>query len=150
MSSIRELFSTETRLAHQAMAELRPAFAHDVDGFVALVDGPMRAAGYRLFAAFDDPEADAAAVLGFRPVTSLAWGKALYVDDLSTRAAHRRRGHGRALLATVAAEARRLGCGAVHLDSGHQRHEAHRLYLAVGYRIRSHHFALDLALDPKT
>lgn len=150
MASIRELSSGETRLAHRAMAELRPAFAHDLAGFVALVDGPMRTAGYRLLAAIEDPESDAAAVVGFRPVTSLAWGEALYVDDLSTRAAHRRRGHGRALLAAVAAEARRLGCAAVHLDSGHQRHEAHRLYLAAGYRIRSHHFALDLSLELKT
>jgi GNAT superfamily N-acetyltransferase len=68
----------------------------------------------------------------------------LYVDDLSTRERFRRRGYGRALLEAVAAEAVRLGCEAVHLDSGHHRHDAHRLYLGAGYEIRSHHFVKPL------
>jgi GNAT superfamily N-acetyltransferase len=137
---IRELQPGETGLAHAAMSELRTAFADDREGFVHQVDSRQRPAGYRLLAAFEDDQDEAAAVAGFRRVCSLAWGDVLYVDDLATRASSRRRGHGLALLQAVAAEGRALGFVAVHLDSGHHRYEAHRLYLGAGYQIRSHHF----------
>lgn len=137
---IRELERGDTSLAHAAMAELRTGIATDQAAFVARVDDLQRMQGYRLFAAFDQDDQSAAAVAGFRRLTSLAWGDVLYVDDLSTRARFRRRGYARRLLDAVADEARRLGCRAVHLDSGHHRHAAHRLYLFAGYQIRSHHF----------
>ena len=52
-------------------------------------------------------------------------------------------GHGRALLQWCAAEAQRLGCGQLHLDSGvgPEREDAHRLYFNTGLRITSYHFA---------
>ena len=70
----------------------------------------------------------------------------LYVDDLSTLPAARRRGHARALLDWCAEEAARLGCDALHLDSGvgPQRQDAHRLYFNAGMRISSHHFSREL------
>lgn len=141
---IRELQPGESRLAHAAMAELRPPFAADPDAFISRVDDVQRPQGYRLYAAFNREDTDAAAVAGFRRGTYLAWGDVLYIDDLSTRAAFRGRGYGRALLDAVAAEGIRLGCNAIHLDSGHQRYDAHRLYLAAGYEIRSHHFVRQL------
>ena len=144
MTDIRELQMGQTHLAHAALAELRPAFSDEVDRFVSRVDTVQRPQGYRLLAAFDPDEASAAAVAGFRFIANLAWGDILYIDDLSTRAAFRRRGYGAGLLDAVAAEAARLGCDAVHLDSGHRRHDAHRVYLAAGYRITSHHFVHDL------
>jgi GNAT superfamily N-acetyltransferase len=142
--SIREVEVGETGLAHAAMAELRPAFARDRQRFVDQVDHQQRPAGYRLLAAFEGEDPEAAAVAGFRRLTSLAWGDVLYIDDLSTRDAARRRGHGLALLQAVEEECRSLGCLAVHLDSGHQRYDAHRLYLAADYRIRSHHLVKTL------
>jgi GNAT superfamily N-acetyltransferase len=82
-------------------------------------------------------------VAGFRAGHSLAWGRHLYVDDLSTLPAARRRGHGRALLDWLVEEGRRLGCDQLHLDSGVglDRADAHRLYLNAGLVIASHHFA---------
>lgn len=145
MTDIRELQVGQTHLAHAAMAELRPSYAADVDRFVARIDSVQRPQGFRLLAAFDPDDAAAAAVAGFRSIANLAWGDIIYIDDLSTRAAFRRRGYGAALLEAVAAEAARLDSDAVHLDSGHQRHDAHRVYLASGYRITSHHFARDLS-----
>ena len=44
---VRELLEGETRLAHEAMRALRPAYAAEAD-FVARVDGIQRADGYRL------------------------------------------------------------------------------------------------------
>ena len=55
--------------------------------------------------------------------------------------AHRGRGHAHRLLDWILAEARRLGCAAVHLDSAPHRHAAHRLYLNEGYVISSFHFS---------
>ena len=85
-----------------------------------------------------------AAVAGFRLLEQLKNGLVLYVDDLVTDEAERSRGHGDALLHWLIAYARQQGCAAFELDSGVQRHGAHRFYLRHRMRISSHHFALDL------
>jgi GNAT superfamily N-acetyltransferase len=143
--TIRELGSKETALAYRAMLELRPQIGSE-EQFVARVNDLQRPEGYRLVASFanDDPEAVAAA--GFRTAHFLAWGHALYVDDLSSRPGFRRQGHAGALLDWLLAEARGLGCGQLHLDSGvgPHREDAHRLYLNKRLRISSHHFQVDL------
>jgi len=142
---VRELLPEDTRLAHRAMLELRPRIGAVAD-FVERINRVQRAEGYRLVAAFDPSEADAAAVGGFRVGHFLAWGRAMYCDDLSTRMAFRGKGYGGALIDWMLAEARRLGCEQFHLDSGvgPDRQDAHRLYLNKRMRISSHHFALVL------
>jgi GNAT superfamily N-acetyltransferase len=115
----------------------------DEAAFVYRVDEVQRAEGYRLVGAFDESVSHAVAVAGFRPGHNLAWGRFLYVDDLSTLPEARRHGHGRALLAWLVEEAQRLGCDQLHLDSGvgADRVDAHRVYLNAGMRISSFHFA---------
>jgi hypothetical protein len=79
---IRELEAGETGRAFAAMIELRTAFADDRDRFIAQIDQQQRPQGYRLFAAFEPdapPDADAAAVAGFRRAVFLAWGDVLYL-----------------------------------------------------------------------
>jgi GNAT superfamily N-acetyltransferase len=139
---IREIGPHETRLAFAAMRALRTRLAGEED-FARRVDALQRPEGYRLAGVFEDGAASAVAVAGFRVQHNLAWGRFLYVDDLSTLEAARRRGHGRALLDWLVAEARRLGCDELHLDSGvgPQRAAAHRLYMDAGLLISSHHFA---------
>ncbi len=141
--TIRELMAGETALAYLAMAELRPATSYLAtrEAFVAWVDGRQRPEGYRLVASFAPGLAEAAAVAGFRRLHALAWGDYLYVDDLITLPAFRGQGHADALFAWLADEARRLGCAQIHLDSGMQRHMAHRFYLSHGFDITSLHFA---------
>jgi GNAT superfamily N-acetyltransferase len=137
---IREILPEETALAFGAMRELRTHY-DDEDEFVRRVDGIQRPEGYRLVGSFEDERA--VAVAGFRLMHTLAWGRVIYVDDLSTHPEARGRGHGRALLEWIAAEASALGCAQVHLDSGVEanRLDAHRLYLNTGMRITSFHFA---------
>jgi GNAT superfamily N-acetyltransferase len=127
------------------MLELRP-YAGSVSDFVERVNRRQRPEGYRLSAAFEQGEDQAVAIAGFRTGHFLAWGFTLYVDDLSTRAAFRGRGHGGALMDWLEHEARRLGCDQLHLDSGvgPERQTAHRLYLNKRMRTSSYHFALDL------
>lgn len=139
---VRELLAGETLLAHAPMRELRPAY-EDAGRFVSQVDDVQRPEGYRLAAAFAGD--DAVAAMGFRRGNSLSWGDHVYVDDLVTLPAHRGQGHACALLDWVLEEARRLGCGQLHLDSGTQRHAAHRLYLRWGMDITAFHFAMPVA-----
>lgn len=136
---IRELEVGQTALAHAALEDLRPHIG-SVDDFVRRVDTLQRPEGYRLVATFVPSRDDAASVAGFRPGHSLAWGHFLYVDDLVVLPAYRRQGHGVALLDWIETEAARLGCDAVHLDSGHHRDDAHRFYRAVGYTDFGLHF----------
>ena len=123
------------------MLELRPHIGSLAD-FVRVVNEVQRMQGYRLIASFDEGE-DAAAVAGFRVLDYLAWGHALYCDDLSTRIIYRGRGHAGLLLDWMIEEARRLGCGEFHLDSGvgPDRTDAHRVYFNKGMRISAHHFS---------
>ncbi len=90
-----------------------------------------------------DDGTDAVAIAGFRLSTSLSRGRHVYIDDLSTVSSARRRGFAGELLGWIHSEAKRLGCGQVHLDSGvgPSRQAAHRLYLNSGYVISAHHFA---------
>lgn len=115
----------------------------DERSFVRQVEEIQRPEGYRLVAAFEEGEASACAVGGFRTGYSFAWGRYLYVDDISTLPEARLRGHGRQLLDWLVEEAGQLGCKQVHLDSGVglDRGDAHRLYLKAGLVIVAHHFA---------
>jgi GNAT superfamily N-acetyltransferase len=137
---LQEILPPDTALAFAAMRELRTHYEDEAE-FVRRVDEVQRPEGYRLVGAFEDGRC--VAVAGFRVIHNLAWGDCLYVDDLSTHPDGRRRGHGRALLEWCAAEAERLGCGQLHLDSGvgPEREDAHRLYFNTGLRITSYHFA---------
>jgi len=138
---IRELEPNETSLAHAAMLELRPGIG-TAAAFAEYIDTVQRPEGYRIVAAFVDGEAEAVAVAGFRLAHHLHWRRAIYCDDLSTRAAFRGQGHASALLDWMIAEAIRLRCDEFHLDSGlaADRQAAHRLYFHKGMRITSFHF----------
>jgi GNAT superfamily N-acetyltransferase len=142
--TVRELAAGETALAFEAMHALRPHLADEAE-FVRRVDERQRPQGYRLVAAVED-DGTVSAVAGFRVLEMLADGRVLYVDDLSTLPAARRRGHARALLDWCADEASRAGCDALHLDSGvgADRQDAHRLYFNNGMRIASYHFEREL------
>lgn len=98
--------------------------------------------GYRFVYLEDKDEVKSLA--GFRILTFLAWGKVLYIDDLITDANARGNGYGGMLLKWLIEQAKLANCDQVHLDSGPQRHDAHRLYLNHGMKIIGYHFALDL------
>jgi GNAT superfamily N-acetyltransferase len=140
-AELREILPPDTGLAYPAMAALRPHFT-DEAAFVARVDDVQRAEGYRLVGVFEDAPY-AVAVAGFRVGHMLAWGRFLYVDDLSTLPEARRRGYGRQLLEWLTEEAQRIGCDQLHLDSGlgPDRIDAHRLYFNTGLAVSSFHFA---------
>ena len=137
MSKIKHAETDEAILAcHPAMMELRPHITDPAE-FLARVRRQM-AQGYRLI--YVEDEGAPAACAGFRLAEHLAWGRALYLDDLICREAKRGRGHASALMDWLEAHAREKGCGQFHLDSGCQRLVAHRFYHGRGMSITSFHF----------
>ncbi|MCA9244631.1 MAG: GNAT family N-acetyltransferase [Phycisphaerales bacterium] len=120
--------------------ELRPHLTTEAE-FIARVRRQRAQAGYQLAFARTD---EVVAVGGFRVGEYLAWGMAMYVDDLVTTERGRSHGFGGALLGWLFEHARRMRCDQVHLDSGVQRFGAHRFYLRNGMDITSHHFAIRL------
>lgn len=147
MPEVRPLTTDAAALALPALRELRPTApgTASVEALRAYLTD-AEAQGYRLAGSFGREREEAAAVAGYRVLTNLAWGRFLYVDDLSTLPDARGQGHASALLHWLEAEARRLGCAQLHLDSGvgPARFTAHRLYLRHGLNITSHHFAGEL------
>jgi GNAT superfamily N-acetyltransferase len=144
--TVRELRGPDVTLAYAAMFELRGqslALA-TAETFVSWISAHAGSEGFRLAGAFLPGQTEAAAVIGFRLLTTLHGSRTLYVDDLSTRSRARGRGLATSLLAWAEAEARRLNCSHLHLDSGVQRFPAHRLYLKYGFDITCHHFGKDL------
>jgi ribosomal protein S18 acetylase RimI-like enzyme len=98
--------------------------------------------GYKMI--YIEENSKAVSFCGYRVTTMLHRGRSIYIDDLCTLPEARGKGHAKALLDYVLKKARSEELQSVHLDSGHQRHDAHRLYLNSGFKITSHHFAIDL------
>jgi GNAT superfamily N-acetyltransferase len=118
------------------LQELRP---HLDDAARRAVQAEGAPQGYRFTALLDDDGA-CLGVAGWRLVATAAFGRKLYVDDLVTASAARSTGVGRTLLAHLEQRARDAGCTVLDLDSGVQRHDAHRFYLRERLHISSHHF----------
>lgn len=125
--------------AFPVMHQLRPHL--EAASFAGLVRR-QQASGYELAILEDDGRVQA--VAGFRFLEQLVRGKVLYVDDLVTDAEGRSRGYGDALFDWLVTRARAAGCAALELDSGVQRHGAHRFYLRKRMDITAHHFVLPL------
>lgn len=98
--------------------------------------------GYRLI--YIQDEDGVKSVAGFRVCHYLAWGKVLYVDDLITLPEARGIGFGTHLLKWLMGEAKKQGCDGIHLDTGIEREDAHRLYLNLGMKINCLHLSMDL------
>ncbi|SER06819.1 GNAT family N-acetyltransferase [Microlunatus flavus] len=95
--------------------------------------------GLRFTAVFDADRC--LGVAGWRVVVNTSALRKLYVDDLCTTTAARSNGVGAVLLGELRARALSEGCHVLDLDSGVQRHAAHRFYLRERLDITSFHFA---------
>ena len=129
----------QLRTLWPVVAQLRPHL--DEERFIAQSLRQFEQ-GFRATALYVDDVPRAFA--GWRVLEFLAVGKHIYVDDLVTDATTRSQGHGKLLLDWLKAEAVRLGCVRLQLDSGTQRKDAHAFYLREGLRIESFHFGIVL------
>ena len=139
-SEVREMVSDEEIVStFPVMRQLRTHL--DEDEYLEKIDR-MRRSGYRLAAVVDGGRVKC--VVGFRIVEFLAHGKFLYVDDLVTAENARSEGHGERMLDRLIGIAREERCGSLQLDSGVQRHKAHRFYFRKGMNISNYHFSMSL------
>lgn len=103
------------------------------------------AGGGRMRVAADGDQVVGVAV--YRVYESTYPGLHMYVDDLVTAAKNRSTGVGRALLASLEATSRTLGCKTLEFDSGTARKRAHAFYLRERMEIGAFHFEKALTKD---
>ena len=145
-AEVREVAATDTARTYAAFCVLRegrPMMA-TAETFTDWVNHRQRPEGYRVAAAFLPGEPDAVAAAGFRVQHQLSKARFLYVDDLVTLPNHRSSGYAGIVFDWLVEEARRQGCEQLHLDSGHQRFDAHRFYLKRGMIMNAHHFSMNV------
>ncbi|MCX7174077.1 MAG: GNAT family N-acetyltransferase [Proteobacteria bacterium] len=114
--------------------QLRPQLPADYsDKMRRVFDG-----GGRMLVATEDK--DVAGVAVYRIYQDTYSGIKCYVDDLVTDESRRSGGVGHAMIEWLVEQARHAGCGALRLDSGSQRTQAHKFYFREGFVIPSFHF----------
>lgn len=121
-----------------AISALRPNLTKET--YLALID-KMESQTYRL-AYIEEENGNVPAIIGFRYMTMLYCGNIIYIDDLSTIPEARGKGYASQLLDFIIDLAQTQKLDGVHLDSGHHRYDAHRLYLNEKFKITAHHFSL--------
>ena len=126
---------TEISSSWEAMYLLRPMLKQE--NFVSQIKD-MQKEGYNLLYISENNQT--VAVAGYRIFTMLYCGKLLYIDDLSTLESCRGKGYASQLLKHIYEIAKKENCVSVHLDSGHARTIAHKLYLKEDFIISAHHF----------
>ena len=143
---VREVAAADTPHTYAAFCALREGrpVMTSVESFTEWVNQHQRPEGYRVVAAFLPGETDAVAAAGFRILHQLSKARFLYVDDLVTLPSHRSSGFAGMVFDWLVEEARRQGCEQLHLDSGHQRFDAHRFYVKRGMIMNAHHFSMQV------
>lgn len=100
----------------------------------------MHDEGYKLI--YIEQHEKVVSFCGYRIQTMIHYGRSIYIDDVFTLP--HARDHATALLNYVLHQAKLANIQSIHVDSVHQRSEAHRLYMNHGFKIESHHFVLHL------
>ncbi len=136
------LIDTEAEVAacFPLMRQLRPHLACEEE-FVARWRR-QAATGYTLLALWNG--IGPSALAGFRLQENLFHGVHFYVDDLVTDETARSTGHGRRMMDSLKAEARRRGCTRLVLDTPLTNMLGHRFYFRHGLLARALRFSIDL------
>src|SRR5215212_349006 len=131
---------SEIKATFPVMKQLRTHL--DEDQYLTMVNRQGHTENYHVAAVIKDD--DVKCVAGYRVSECLAYGRFLYVDDLVTGESTRSKNYGKQMMDWLIDEAKSLGCRQLHLDSGVQRHSAHRFYLRERMDITAFHFGLVL------
>ncbi|WP_428311935.1 GNAT family N-acetyltransferase [Hydrocarboniphaga sp.] len=133
---VREDWLLRAETVHR---QLRPALP---EGYAAVMQ-PVFEHGGRMAVAADGERV--VAVMVWRVLVNTAYRRALYVDDLVTDQTARSTGAGKALLNWASDKAIAMHCDWLTLDSGTQRHDAHRFYFRERMAVSSFHFVRRLS-----
>jgi len=126
---------------YPVMKELRTHLA-TAEEFLERVNRQQVNCMYNL--AYLEENGEVKACAGFEFAEKLHCGKIIYVDDLVTLSSARSKGYGEMMFKWLLDYAKMNKCDQLHLDSGVQRHGAHRFYLKNRMDITSHHFAINV------
>lgn len=124
----------------EVMKELRPH--HSLESFLETMKR-MENEGYQLWYIEDEGKAVCAA--GFRFTTTLYDGLIIDFDDFVTLAAARKKGYAGILFDHLVSIAKEKNIKTIHLNSNHQRFDAHRFYLNKKMKIIAHHFRIEVS-----
>ncbi|WP_117168031.1 GNAT family N-acetyltransferase [Paraliobacillus sediminis] len=114
----------EVLAAFPVMKQLRTHL--DQTTYLALVKEAQEVDQYQMAALYDANEI--VAVVGFKPMITLYYGRFVWVCDLVTATDKRSNGYGEKLLTYVEEWAKQNSYESVALSSGLQRTDAHRFY----------------------
>ncbi|MCA1022841.1 GNAT family N-acetyltransferase [Halobacillus litoralis] len=114
----------EIRSVFPVMHELRPHL-HEQE-YVELVKEAVSVDRYRLYGLWNN--GTLVAVTGFKPMTTLYYGRFVWVCDLVTTSTERSSGWGSILLQFIEKWGERNGFASVALFSGLERERAHKFY----------------------
>lgn len=120
--------------AESVHRQLRPHLPADYASKLAAIF----ANGARMAVVVDERTVVSVAV--WRLIENTFDGRRVYVDDLVSDESRRSQGAGKLMLDWLENQAIAQGCDALTLDSGVQRHQAHRFYFREGMHVSSYCF----------
>ena len=123
----------------EVMKELRPH--HSLESFLETMQ-QMEKEGYQLW--YIEAEGMTVCAAGFRFTTTLYDGPIIDFDDFVTLAADRKKGYAAILFDQLVSIAKEKNIKTIHLNSNHQRFDAHRFYLNKKMKIIAHHFRIEV------
>lgn len=132
----------DDRLDSEVLSVLRELRPHLTKDLFRKIYAEGYGQGLRFTGAYLNDEC--VGVAGWRVVVNTSALRKFYIDDLVAAEHTRSTGVGRLLLTHLEERARDLGCHLFDLDSGVQRHDAHRFYIRERMDITAHHFAKQL------
>ncbi len=137
---IQQAATTEDlKRAYEVMKALRPH--HNLESFLISIE-QMFKEGYRLMYLEDNNRV--VCVAGYRFTTTLYDGLMIDFDDFVTLEDERGKGYAGQLFDHLVSMAKENGIKTIHLNSNHQRFDAHRFYLNKKMKIIAHHFRIEL------
>ncbi|WP_336619002.1 GNAT family N-acetyltransferase [Jeotgalibacillus sp. ET6] len=141
---IAEITKPQWKEAYPLMSQLRTHLSEDE--YLTIMEETVKENQYRLFGVWENKELKA--LVGFMPMTTLYYGRFIWVCELVTDHRERSRGYGIILLDFVEQYAKDHDFQKVALSSGLQRQDAHRFYEEKGtYDKVSYVFKKDLTQE---
>ncbi|MEB8102204.1 GNAT family N-acetyltransferase [Staphylococcus xylosus] len=122
--NIIEITEDNIESAYPLISQLRSHLS--IEEYLNLVKEAIKEDNYKIFGLYKNEEL--ASVIGFEPMTTLYYGRFIWVCDLVTHNNFRSQGLGEILLSHVEKIAKDKNYDAIALSSGLQREDAHRFY----------------------
>ena len=139
MQILQATTKNDLTICFEVIKELRPH--HSLQSFITTME-QMQKEGYQLLYLTD--EGRAVCLAGFRITTTLYDGPIIDFDDFVTITSARGKGYAGHLFDHLVSIAKENSIKTIHLNSNHQRFDAHRFYLNKKMKIIAHHFRIEL------